>query len=121
MARGGRTLSNSVRDRREGRGWSQGELARRAGLSRAGVSAVETGRLVPSAAAALALAAALGVRVEDLFALAPSCPAAEPPSWAWGPPAGAPGRYWRAEVAGRTLLYPAEPTALGVVPHDGVA
>ena len=51
------------------RGWSQEELARLSGLSRAGVSAIETGRLIPSAAAALALAAALECRVEDLFRL----------------------------------------------------
>jgi molybdate-binding protein/DNA-binding XRE family transcriptional regulator len=117
-------LENSVRDRRARRGWSQDELARRAGLSRAGVSAIETGRLVPSAAAALALAAAFGARVEDLFSLPKSAPA--PPAWAWpagGAPAGAPGagRYWRAEVAGRTWLYPVEPTMLGAAPHDGVA
>lgn len=111
-------IENRVRDHRVRRGWSQGELARRAGLSRAGVSAVETGRLVPSAAAALALAAALGVRVEDVFAL--PRPSSSSSSWAWVPPAGA-CRYWRAEVGGRTRLYPAEPTPAGVVPHDGVA
>ena len=62
-------LSNRVREERLRRGWSQDVLAARAGLSRAGVSAVETSRLVPSAAAALALAAAFGCRVEDLFTL----------------------------------------------------
>ena len=61
------------------RGWSQEELARLSGLSRAGVSAIETGRLIPSAAAALALAAALGCRVEDLFRLH----GAEPQQAAW--------------------------------------
>lgn len=105
-----------VREHRTRLGWSQDALAARAGLSRAGVSAIETGRLVPSTAAALALARALGSRVEDLFRL-PGTPDAEP-AWAW--PAGAQdGRFWRAEVGGRTLLYPAEPTALGLIPHDG--
>src|SRR5437870_3247635 len=100
-------LENRVRDHRARRGWSQGELARRAGLSRAGVSAIERGRLVPSAAAALALAAAFGAKVEDLFSLPHA--ATEPPAWAWDPPAtGAPVRYWRAEVGGRSRLYPAE-------------
>ena len=62
-------FENDLRDRRTLRGWSQEQLARRSGLSRAGISAIETDRLIPSAAAALALAAALECRVEDLFRL----------------------------------------------------
>ena len=112
-------LENRVRERRERQGWTQDELATRAGLSRAGVSAIEMGRLVPSASAALALASALGCRVEDLFRLnRPG--AAAPPSWAW-PPRREPCRYWKAEVGGRVWLYPAEATPAGVLPHDGVA
>lgn len=111
-------LENRVRDHRQRRGWSQDELARRAGLSRTGVSAIEVGRLVPSAAAALALAAAFGGRVEDLFSLPRPVP--EGASWAW-PPLQTPCRYWQAEVGGRTRLYPVEATPMGVVPHDGVA
>src|SRR3954464_11173538 len=98
-------LENEARAQRAGRGWSQEELARRSGLSRAGVSAIETGRLVPSAAAALALAEAMGCRVEDLFRL--PRPRAEAPAWAWAP-RQAPCRYWRASVGGRTRLYPVE-------------
>jgi DNA-binding XRE family transcriptional regulator len=44
---------NRVRPYRESRGWSQAELARRAGISRAAVSAIEVNRLVPSVTAAL--------------------------------------------------------------------
>src|SRR5262245_47034839 len=90
-------FENDLRSRRDLRGWSQGELAARAGLSRAGVGAIETGRVIPSAAAALALAAALECRVEDLFRLR----GAGPPeaAWAW-PPTREPCRYWRAEVGG---------------------
>ena len=62
-------LENWVREQRTRRGWSQEELARRSGLSRTGIGAIETGRLVPSAAAALALATAFDCRVEDLFRL----------------------------------------------------
>lgn len=110
-------LENLVREQRLRRGWSQDELARRSGLSRPGISAIENGRLVPSAAAALALAAAFGGRVEDLFRL--PRPVGEPPLWAW-PPRREPCRYWRAEVAGQVRLYPVEATAMGVVAHDGV-
>jgi len=111
------SFENHLRDHRARRGWSQEELAGRAGLSRAGVSAIETDRLVPSAAAALGLAEALECRVEDLFQLRRQ--AASPPEWAW--PAGhEPWRYWAAEVDGVERLYPVEPTAMGMIPHDGV-
>jgi molybdate-binding protein/transcriptional regulator with XRE-family HTH domain len=110
-------LQNLVRERRSSRGWSQEELARRSGLSRAGISAIETARLVPSAAAALALAAALECRVEDLFRLrGAGVPGHQ---WAWPPPRDR-CRYWLAEVWGTERLYPVEPTPLGVLPHDGV-
>lgn len=112
-----RTFETTLRDRRVLRGWSQDELARRSGLSRAGVSAIETGRLVPSAAAALALAAAFQCTVEDLFRLAEAEPAR--PVWAW-PPNRVPSRYWVAEVAGKRILFPTEAAALGMQPHDGV-
>jgi molybdate-binding protein/DNA-binding XRE family transcriptional regulator len=107
-------LDNDVRALRARLGWSQEELARRSGLSRAGISAIETGRLVPSTAGALALAAALGCTVESLFRL----PRDEPTGWAGGVPAG-PCRYWRAEVAGRRHLYPVEVSPLGLLAHDG--
>ena len=109
-------LTNRVRTCRIARGWSQGELAARAGISRAGVSSIETDRLVPSTSTALALATALECRVEDLFQLHP---AASESAWAW-PPHREPSRYWLASVAGRELMYPTEPTNLGVIGHDGV-
>jgi len=112
------SFETTLRDRRVLRGWSQDELAQLAGLSRAGVSAIETGRLVPSAAAALALAAALECRVEDLFRL--SGAETHTPTWAW-PPAREPCRYWQAEVRGTRRLYPAEATFTGMVAHDGVS
>jgi molybdate-binding protein/DNA-binding XRE family transcriptional regulator len=109
-------FENHIRDRRTRLGWSQEELARRSGLSRAGISAIETDRLIPSAAAALALAAALECRVEDLFRL---CPEPHEVAWAW-PPRREPCRYWHADVGESRCLYPAEATPLGVVPCDGV-
>lgn len=112
-----RQIENDLRDRRAAHGWSQEELARRSGLSRAGISAIETERLIPSAAAALALAAAFECRVEDLFRL--HRPGSRETAWAWSPPRE-PCRYWQAEVGGGRKLYPAEATALGVVPHDGI-
>jgi molybdate-binding protein/DNA-binding XRE family transcriptional regulator len=111
------SLKNRVRDERIRRGWSQDELARRAGISRAGVSAIEMQRLAPSAVAALSLAAALGCRVEDLFRLDGGQSTA--PQWAWSP-AKEPCRFWTAAVGDRTLRYPVEATELGELEHDGV-
>ena len=110
-------LANRVKDFRVRRGWTQGELARRAGISRAAVSAIEIKRIVPSVAAALALASCLGSTVEQLFG---PRPAAARHEWAWSPPTS-PSRYWQAEVAGRILCFPCEETSAGELPHDGIA
>lgn len=112
------SLTNCLRERRVARGWRQQELADRAGISRASISAIEIGRLIPSAAAALALAAALDCRVEDLFELAGRPQMG--PTWAW-PSTTSPSRYWEADVGTRRLLYPYENTQLGTLSHDGVA
>lgn len=108
-------LKNRLKAARLAQGWSQEELARASGLSRSGVSAIETERLVPSAAAALALAKALACRVEDLFQLDD---AEATPTWAWQP-ADAPCRYWEAEIAGRRLLYPGDAVGESLLAHDG--
>src|ERR1700730_2235188 len=103
-------FENELRDRRTRLGWSEEHLARRSGRSRAGISAIETDRLIPSAAAALALAAALECRVEDLFRL--RRPEPVDPLWAW-PPGRDPCRYWAAEVGGVERLYPVTATPMG--------
>jgi transcriptional regulator with XRE-family HTH domain/molybdate-binding protein len=64
-------MHSELRRRRIAAGLSQMALARAAGLSRQLVSAVESGRHAPGVAAAMALAAALGTTVEDLFGAAP--------------------------------------------------
>jgi molybdate-binding protein/DNA-binding XRE family transcriptional regulator len=111
------TIRNRVSDHRTTRGWSQDELARRSGLSRTAISAIETDRVVPSTAAALALAAVFGCRVEELFCLAKAVRRNEP-TWAW-PPSGDSCRFWHAVVGAQTLLYPAERTFIGALPADG--
>jgi molybdate-binding protein/DNA-binding XRE family transcriptional regulator len=111
-------LENDVRAFRTRLGWSQAELARRSGLSRAGISAIETGRLIPSTAAALALASAFGSTVEALFRLQGNLPADGSATWAWPAPSGS-CRFWRVQIGGRLLLYPVEVSPLGLLPHDG--
>jgi molybdate-binding protein/transcriptional regulator with XRE-family HTH domain len=112
-------LDNPVRRQRQARGWSQAELASRAEISRTAVSAIESQRLVPSVAAALALAGTLGCTVEELFAARVSHQP-QAPQFAWLP-VSFPCRYWTAEVGGRTLLFPVENGPRGGLPHDGVA
>ena len=57
----------SLRERREAIGLSQGALAERTGVSRATIGAVEQGRHVPAADAAVRIARVLGSTVEALF------------------------------------------------------
>ncbi|MCX7676719.1 MAG: helix-turn-helix transcriptional regulator [Alteraurantiacibacter sp.] len=60
-------MENCIRDHREARGWSQGELARRLGVSRQTINAVETDKYDPSLPLALRMAKLFGVAVPDLF------------------------------------------------------
>ena len=60
-------MLNRLRDYREGKGWSQGELARRLGVSRQTINAVETDKYDPSLPLALRMAKLFGVAVPDLF------------------------------------------------------
>lgn len=64
-------MNDALRAARAARGLSQAALARRAGVSRQLVGAVEAGRHAPSVGAALALARALGTSVEELFGAPP--------------------------------------------------
>ena len=51
------------------RGWTQAELAQRAGVSRQTINSIETGRFEPSLSLALKLAALFEVQVEAMFSL----------------------------------------------------
>ena len=110
-------LNNRVAARRSERRWSQQELADRSGLSRAEISAIETGRVVPGAAAAIELAKVFCCSVEELFYFG-SSEVSSSPDWFADTPAG-PCRYWEATVEGRTLRVPVEATHAGVVMHHG--
>lgn len=60
-------MLNRVRDHREKHGWSQGELARRLGVSRQTINAIETDKYDPSLPLALRMAKLFAVAVPDLF------------------------------------------------------
>ena len=60
-------MENRVKACRESKGWSQGELARRLGVSRQTVNAVETDKYDPSLPLALRMAKLFAVAVDQLF------------------------------------------------------
>ncbi len=62
-------LTTTMRMHRARMDLTQAELAERAGITRKSINAIETGQMVPSTILALKLARALGLTVEDLFAL----------------------------------------------------
>jgi putative transcriptional regulator len=62
-----RAMENRVKPCREGAGWSQGELARRLGVSRQTVNAIETDKYDPSLPLALRMAKLFAVPVDQLF------------------------------------------------------
>jgi len=103
------TAVNQVRERRISMGLTQATLAERAGISRTAVTAIEGERLIPSVVSALALAKLLHCTVEQLFSNNKDASNSE--VWAWEP-TGNSMRYWRAEVAGKTVMYPAISTPM---------
>ena len=63
-------FSNHLKSLRTQKGFSQSELATRAGITRQAVSSIESDLYLPTTAVALRLASVLACRVEDLFSLA---------------------------------------------------
>ena len=60
-------MNNRVRELREAKGWSQGELALRLDVSRQTVNAIETGKYDSSLPLAFKLAKLFKQAIEDLF------------------------------------------------------
>lgn len=60
-------MLNRLKEYREQNGWSQGELARRLGVSRQTINAVETDKYDPSLPLALRMSKLFGVPVPELF------------------------------------------------------
>ncbi len=107
---------------RQGRGFSQQQLARMAGVSRQAVSGVESGLSDPSLRVALALARALGMTVEEVFG--PGAPEPRVDALPLAPlgPAGA--RVSLAQVGNSFVAIPlsgAAATRSGFVPASGLA
>lgn len=60
-------MKNRVREMREARGWSQGDLAEHVEVSRQTINAIETGKYDPSLPLAFKLARLFKQRIEALF------------------------------------------------------
>jgi putative transcriptional regulator len=60
-------VRNDLRERRAGKGWSQGDLAERLGVSRQTVNAIETEKYDPSLELAFRIAKVFKARIEDVF------------------------------------------------------
>ena len=62
-------MKNNIRDRRREKGLSQEELAKRCGVSRQTINAIENNKYDPTLELAMKLAKALEKNVEDIFFL----------------------------------------------------
>ncbi len=60
-------MENRIRDRRKELGWSQEELAKKCGVSRQTVNAIENNKYDPTLSLAFSLARELRVTVDELF------------------------------------------------------
>jgi putative transcriptional regulator len=60
-------MNNKLRELREQRGWSQGELAERLDVSRQTVNAIETSKYDPSLPLAFRIAKLFRQQIEQIF------------------------------------------------------
>ncbi|WP_229075859.1 helix-turn-helix transcriptional regulator [Actinoplanes sp. DH11] len=60
-------MRNRLTELRAQHGWTQADLARRAGVSRQTINAVETGKFDPSLPLAFRLARLFELRIEEIF------------------------------------------------------
>lgn len=60
-------MENCLKSYREAAGWSQGELAKRLGVSRQTINAVETDKYDPSLPLAMRMAKLFARQVTDIF------------------------------------------------------
>ena len=60
-------MKNKVKDLRKKRGWTQGELGEKLGISRQSVHSIETGKYDPSLPLAFGIAEVFGSTIEKIF------------------------------------------------------
>ena len=62
-------MRNRVKELRDGRGWTQQQLAEAVGVSRQSINSIERQRYEPSLALALTFARVFGLATDDIFRL----------------------------------------------------
>ncbi|MCC6141651.1 MAG: helix-turn-helix domain-containing protein [Nitrospira sp.] len=115
-------IQNRLKALRQANGFSQDELAKKAGLTRQAVYAIESSRYFPTTPVALRLAQSLRCRVEDIFALISGSPSIEG-ELVGSLPVSDRARVAVARVGSRTIVRPLE--ELGdvlsfAIPADGL-
>jgi putative molybdopterin biosynthesis protein len=115
------SCDNQIRSKRQAVGLSQGDLAKRCGLTRQAISAIEAGHYIPNTTVALRLARALGCTVEEVFRLPEELPRVEA-EWLGEPPAASSGRarIRLARVGERLLARPLTGIMAAFTPADGL-
>jgi len=98
---------NRVKEERLRKGLSQEELSRLSGVPRTTISAIESGKVIPSVEHAIKISKALGCKVEELFGVEESPLLFEDFKE---------GAFVSASVGGREVLYPVSPEFF---PADG--
>ena len=63
------TVRNRVKELREGKDWTQQELADHVGVSRQSINSIERNRYVPSLELALTFARVFGISTDEIFKL----------------------------------------------------
>jgi len=117
-------IGGRIRSARSTRGITQLELARRAGISRQALGAIESGLYQPSVMVALSLARELGETVEALFADNDEQPCTRMDvSWSdpEAAPEGSPRKVALARVAGKIVAVPQPAARLWLSPAAGIA
>lgn len=109
----------STRRAREARGMTQLELARRTGISRQALGAIEAGVYQPGVTAAIALARELGETVEHLFGDAADEPSRRVPARLMGADSGA-RRVALARVGGRVVAIAQPAVRMALAPAAGL-
>mgnify|MGYP001337403720 CR=1 FL=1 len=108
-------LASLKRIRREN-GFTQLELSAASGVSRATISAIESGHCNPSVQIAIQLAKALQTTVESIF----ETTAQSPYDRLARPPENNEDRFWCADIFGQRIAFPVEMPFASWTPHDGL-
>jgi DNA-binding XRE family transcriptional regulator len=123
MARITADKKHPVRAARIAHSLSQSELAKRAGISRQALGAIESTTYLPSVSVALALARELGATVEALFGESHEAIRHVHARWdsEVAPAGGVTARVALGRLGGKLIAQPQAPVHLALVPAAGIA